>query len=168
VNIISKKSGGAFRPLVAQFFPKAQVIDTIQLTPQIPTVDKFFLNSKYVQEGLSSKEIAKLTFSSRSTVTNQLNKFGIPLKKVTRRVNGGHVFGFRKYGGKSIELKKEQEVMLLVKSYRASGFSYQKIADLLNDKKVQTKVKKGCWYPKVVRQIFLRSEASSWSQVVIL
>ena len=32
-----------------------------------------------------------------------------------------------------------------------------KIADMLNDKKIQTKMRKGFWYSKVVRQIFLRA-----------
>ncbi len=75
------KSGGAFRPLVAQFSPNVQVIDSITTTLPKPPLEEIFLKKKYIQDGLSSKEIAKLTFSSRSTVTNQLNKFGIPLKK---------------------------------------------------------------------------------------
>lgn len=91
-------------------------------------------------------------------MTNQLNKYGIPLKKVTRRVTGGHVFGFRKYGGKCIELKKEQEVISIIRSYRESGYSYQKIADLLNEQGLETKNRKSFWYSKVVRQIFLRGD----------
>lgn len=134
-----------------------QVIDTIQLPAPKPTLTESFLKEKYLKEGLSSKEIASLAFSSRATVTNYLNKYGIPLKKVTRRNNGGTVFGFRKYGGKSITLKKEQDIMELIKLYRSKGYSYQKVADLLNEQQIGTKTKKGFWYSKVVRQIYLRS-----------
>lgn len=141
---------------MSDFSSIQQVIDTIQLSPPKPTLSESFLKEKYLKEGLSSKEIARLTFSSRATVTNYLNRYGIPLKKVTRRNNGGTVYGFRKYGGKSIVLKKEQDVMELIKLYRAQGYSYQKIADLLNDQKIGTKTKKGFWYSKVVRQIHLR------------
>jgi hypothetical protein len=67
------------------------------------------------------------------------------------------VFGCRQYGGRSIVVKKEAEAIELIKSYRTSGYSYQKIADILNGQKIQTKARKGIWYSKVVRQIFLRS-----------
>lgn len=87
-----------------------------------------------------------------------MKQYGIPLKKITRRNDGGHVFGYRKFGGKAIELKKEQEVIELIKSYRRSGYSYQKIADILNQHKTETKSKKGFWYSKMVRQIALRQE----------
>lgn len=139
------------------------VIDTIQLASPKPTLSESFLKEKYLKEGLSSKEIAKLAFSSRATVTNYLNKYGIPLKKVTRRTNGGHRFGFRRYGGRSILMKKEQEVMEMIKLYRFQGYSYQKIADILNNQKIQTKTKNGFWYSKVVRQIFLRHLRSNES-----
>lgn len=139
------------------FCPKIQLVDTITLSSKNPIPDKIFLNDKYVKEGLSSKEIAVMTFSLRPTITKLLKKHNIPLKTVTRKINGGHVYGFRKYGGKSIELKKEQEVIELIKSYRASGYSYQKIGDILNEEGIHTKERRGYWYSKVVRQIFLRS-----------
>lgn len=142
--------------MISGFSSIHQVIDTIQLPAPKPTLTESFLKEKYLKEGLSSKEIATLAFSSRATVTNYLNKYGIPLKKVTRRTNGGHRFGFRKHGGRSILMKKEQEVMTLIRSYREDGYSYQRIADLLNDQKIETKMKKGFWYSKVVRGICLK------------
>ncbi len=144
-------------PIIPGFSSNQQVIDTIHLSPPKPTLSESFLKEKYLKEGLSSKEIAKLAFSSRATVTNYLNKYGIPLKKVTRRTNGGHRFGFRKHGGRSIQKKKEQDVISKIGLYREAGYSYQRIADLLNDQNIQTKMKKGFWYSKVVRQIYLNT-----------
>lgn len=71
------------------------------------------------------------------------------------------VYGFRHYGGKAIEVKKEAEVIDLIKSYRDSGYSYQKIAHILNNFKIQTKMKRGIWYSKVVRKIYLRTHVNS-------
>ncbi len=152
-----KNFGWTSAPMVSGFSSIHQVIDTIQLPAPKPTLTESFLKEKYLQEGLSSKEIASLVFSSRATVTNYLKKYGIPLKKVTRRTNGGHRFGFRNYGGRSIRMKKEQEVINLIRSYRENGYSYQKIADLLNEQKIETKMRKGFWYSKVIRQIYLKN-----------
>lgn len=150
-------NGGAFSTDYPDIFPKIQVIDKITREPKNPPVDEFFLKQKYLGEGLSSAEIAKLTFSSRPTITKLLKRHGIPLKIYTRRNDGAHVYGHRKYGGKTIELKKEQEVIELIKTYRESGYSYQKIADILNQEKIETKLKKGFWYSKVVRSLALRT-----------
>lgn len=117
---------------------------------------KSFLHQKYVVEGLSSSEIAALTFSSRAAVTRWLNKYGIPLKTITRRETGDQVYGYRKYLGMSIPVKKEQKVIELITKYRHKKVSYHKIAVLLNEKGIKTKLGQGKWYAKVVRQIYLR------------
>lgn len=149
--------GGLLDSYYEHFLPKAQVIDSINLKTQKIELEEIFLKKKYVEEGFSSAEIAKLSFSSRPTITKILKRHNIPLKIYTRRNNGGHVYGYRKFGGKAIEMKKEQEVIKLIKSYRESGYSYQKIADILNHMKIETKNKKGFWYSKVIRQVSLRT-----------
>lgn len=53
-------------------------------------------------------------------------------------------------------MKKEQDIIKIIRAYKEQGYSYQRIADLLNEKKIQTKRAAGIWYPKVVRQILLR------------
>jgi len=157
-------NGGVSGFNCTKVFPQIQVVDKITLEPKKPEIDEFFLKQKYVIEGFSSNEIAKLTFSSRPKITKLLKQYDIPLKTFTRRNNGGHVFGYRKYRGRSIEMKKEQEIITLIKSYRESGYSYQKIADTLNQKKIETKMRSGRWYSKVIRSILsnqLRATISS-------
>ncbi|MDD4976785.1 MAG: hypothetical protein PHY93_20690 [Bacteriovorax sp.] len=78
------------------------------------------------------------------------------MKTITRRETGKTVYGYRQYGGKAIEVKKEEDVIELIKSYRSRGYTYIKISDILNKSKIQTKKRKGVWYSKVVRQIFKR------------
>jgi hypothetical protein len=111
-----------------------------------------------VVEVLSSKEIAALTFSSKAAVTRWLNKYGIPPKTVTRRETGGQVYGYRKYLGMCIPVKKEQKVIELIKNCRRKKMSYNKIAELLNQKGIKTKLRQGQWYAKVVSQIFQRED----------
>jgi DNA-binding CsgD family transcriptional regulator len=151
-------NGGTFKIHVTIYFPQLQIIDKITQESKKDPIDEFFLKQKYLEEGLSSSEIAKITFSSRPTITKRLKQYGIPLKKITRRDDGSHVFGYRKFGGKAIELKKEQEVIELIKSHRASGYSYQKIADIMNTNGIETKMRRGFWYSKVIRQIYLRAQ----------
>jgi transposase len=137
-------------------FLQSELFDIIKLSPPRVALSKSFLHQKYVVEGLSSSEIAALTFSSRAAVTRWLNKYGIPLKTITRRETGGQVYGYRKYLGMSIPVKKEQKVIELIKKCRRKKMSYHKIAELLNEKGIKTKLGKGQWYAKVVRQIYLR------------
>lgn len=140
-------------------FPPHQLVDTLKLPEKKNAPSKSFLHQKYVIEGLSSREIAAQVFSSRATVTKYLNRYGIPLKKITRRETGKMAYGYRQHGGKSVVFKKEAEIVEQIKSHRESGYSYQKIADILNDMKVPTKTKgkRGFWYSKVVRQILQRA-----------
>lgn len=151
------KTGGVSRIHCTENFPQIQVVDKITLKAKKPTIDEIFLKQKYVTEGLSSNEIAKLTFSSRPKITRLLKQYKIPLKTVTRRNNGGHVYGFKKYRGRSIEMKKEQEIIRIVKLHRESGNSYQKIANILNHNKIPTKTKTGEWLPNTVRRLFKKN-----------
>lgn len=141
-----------------QIFLQSELVDFISITPQKFLFTKNFLHQKYVVEGLSSSEIAAQTFSSRATVTKRLKEFNIPLKTITRRETGGQVYGYRRYLGMSIPVKKEQRVINQINSYRSRGYSYQRIADLLNKSGVKTKHDNGVWFSKVIRQIHRRSQ----------
>lgn len=66
------------------------------------------------------------------------------------------VFGYRYYGGQAIPVKKEQEVINKIIKLRKKGLTYRKVADELNSLKIETKTKKNIWYPKTVRQVYLR------------
>ncbi len=47
-----------------------------------------------------------------------------------------------------------------IKLFTAEGF---KISDILNKSKIQTKKRKGVWYSKVVRDIYLRKDKINYS-----
>lgn len=62
-------------------------------------------------------------------------------------------------------MKKEQEIIKTIHAYKEQGYSYQKIADLLNERQIKTKRAAGKWYPKVVRQILLRASCLGLSNL---
>jgi hypothetical protein len=101
--------------------------------------DEIFLKEKYVKEGLAAKEIGTLTFSSRSKLSKFSNRFDISIKVQNRKNTGSHVFGYRQYGGRAIVFKNDQKIIESIKSHRSNGYSYQKIANVLDQNKVETK-----------------------------
>ncbi len=58
-------------------------------------------------------------------------------------------------------MKKEQEIIQKIKVLKEQGKSYQQIATFLNSEGIDTKKRKGTWYPKVVRQIYLNHSLNS-------
>ncbi|PIK13975.1 recombinase family protein [Halobacteriovorax sp. JY17] len=54
--------------------------------------------------------------------------------------------------------KREREVIEKMKEFRAKGYSYRKIAEILNVLKVPTKTKKGLWYGKTIYQVLKKVE----------
>ena len=81
--------------------------------------------------------------------------FGIQLRAADRKITGSQVFGFKMKNRRAIANNREQEVIKQIGALREKGFSYEKIAEVLNSMDVATK-KKTRWYPKTVRQICLR------------
>ncbi len=144
--------------LAQQNFLQPLFTDNLRLPAKNLPPSKSFLHQKYVQEGLSSAEIGRHIFSSRSTVTKYLKAYGIPLKNINNRQKGKTCFGFRQYGGKSVPVEKEHRVIERIRYLKESGYSYQKIADFLNDENIPTKTKNSIWYSKVVRQTCLRQK----------
>jgi hypothetical protein len=122
---------------------------------------KSFLRQKYVEEKLSVTEISRLVFSARSTVVRNLEAFGIVIRAEDRVRKPKYApYGQRRIKGQEIEYKRELEVIEKARALRGQGYSFQKIANILNTMKLPTKTKKAKWYPKTVRDIILRPEAA--------
>lgn len=54
--------------------------------------------------------------------------------------------------------KGELEVIEKMKELRSKGYSYRKIAEILNTMKVPTKTKKGKWHGKSVYHVLYKAE----------
>jgi biotin operon repressor len=126
-----------------------------------PCKNKDFLNQKYTEEKLSTEEIAALIFSSRSTVTKYLHHFGIKVRErraVKFKAGCGLAYERKNYGGVELANKREQEVIKKMKSLRDKGFSYRKVADVLNSMKIPTKTRICAWSGKSVWQVINKTE----------
>jgi len=120
--------------------------------------NKFFLQQKYVEERLSCEEIATQIFSARTTVLKYLKLHNIPIREVgsnTKRVRG-LAYGQKIKERSLAEHKREQEAVLKMRELRDKGFSFWKIADVLNTMKVPTKTRKGRWHARTVQVILLK------------
>jgi len=116
---------------------------------------KSFLHKKYVIERLSIKQIAKEIVSSRTAVAKYLKEHGIPLRhddpehKYQSRLRYGRIMRSRQLAAHGREL----ETVKKMKELRSQGFSYWKIADVLNTMKVPTKKQKGRWHARTIQKI---------------
>jgi hypothetical protein len=114
--------------------------------------DKAVLTQKYVDERLSTAEIAKLLGVARSAVLKYLKVHGIPLRHASmRRVAGrGLAYGKRILNRQEVAFKREQENMAKMRELRAKGFSYGKIAEVLNTLNIPTRTRKAAWQARTV------------------
>ncbi len=156
-------NGGSAISKQVNIFHKPEVIDKFKFSRNKIILDSDFLNLKYVKEGLTSSEIARLTFSSRTTVNKKLKEFGIRQKgnDESRRRTGGYVYGFKNVKGKSVLFKKENNVIVKIIKMRRENYSYQKIALWLNSNFIENKSGKYNWSSKMVRDIYLRESKIS-------
>lgn len=137
---------------IPNYFPPANISMVASIYTDSSYKDKSFLYQKYVEEGLSCEDIATQIFSARTTVLKYLKIHGIPVREVgtnQKRVRG-LAYGLKVKQRTFAEKKREQEAILKMRELREKGFSYWKIADVLNTMKVPTKTRRGQWHARTV------------------
>ena len=141
------------RPLYkTTFFPPNNYV-VISSIKHIPLVkQEFFLRQKYLEERLSVRKIAALTFSARQTVMAYLKKYDIPLRATDTRL-GPPRYGERKVNGKIQAHKGQAQVIQKIQSMRAKNMSYENIANALNSMNIPTMKKDAKWHGMSVRRI---------------
>jgi predicted DNA-binding protein YlxM (UPF0122 family) len=114
-----------------------------------------FLRQKYVEEKLSIAEIAALTMSSNGAVHSHLKSCGIETRRSGENIRPKrHLsYGYKISCRDVVNHAREQETLKKMQELRNQGFSYWKIADILNTMKVPTKTRKGRWHARSVQQI---------------
>ena len=144
---------------IPNFFPPANILMISCLSEEPLYKNKFFLQQKYVEERLSCEEIATQIFSARTTILKYLKLHNIPIREVgsnTRRVRGLG-YGQKVKARNLAEHQRESDAITKMKELREKGFSFWKIADVLNTMKVPTKTRKGRWHARTVQAILLRN-----------
>ena len=123
-------------------FPQQQLTEIIEF-PVVPRHrDESFLRQKYLVEGLSRSQIAAGIFFARSTVVAGLRRFGIPLREADESLwyrRGQLGFGKRVVNARVVDNQRELDVIGQMNALRARGYSYWKIAEILNSIGVPTK-----------------------------
>lgn len=114
------------------------------------------MRQKYLIERLSSKEIARLTASSHSTILKHLKLFGIALRAADQKTKSQLGYGEAWRNREVVAHRREQELIRKMQNLRTKKLSYWKIADLLNAWGIPTKTRKGPWTSKQVHQILTR------------
>lgn len=89
-----------------------------------------------------------------------LKGYGIPLRSEDEALlhnKGQMAYGERLVNGRVIAHQKELETVEKIKTLRKQGFSYWKIADVLNSMKIPTKNKGSRWHPTTIMKILKTS-----------
>ncbi len=150
---------GSLGQSIPNYFPPSNILIKTSICSETLYKEKAFLQQKYVLEGLSCEEIATQIFSARTTVLKYLKLHGIPVRETgsnQKRVRG-LAYGQKVKERSLAEHKREQEAILKMRELREKGFSYWKIADILNAMKVPTKTRKGKWHARSVHSILNKS-----------
>ena len=109
------------------------------MTPDYKNHD--LLRQKYVEDGLSIKQISRLTASSKDSVRKGLAAAGIAIRQHGR--HHGHPsqpqFGKRIKNGRETDFKAEQKVVGVIRELREQKMTLRKIGQALTKLGVQTK-----------------------------
>jgi hypothetical protein len=114
-----------------------------------------FLHKKYIEEGLSLRQISAQTASSKEAIRSALIKNNIPVRdKGQHHGNPSQLkYGVKRKGLSSVEHKAEQRTVDAVGQMRDEGLSLRAIARCLNQMRVPTKNRGVKWHPEMVRRI---------------
>jgi hypothetical protein len=130
-------------------------------------MDKAFLHQKYVVEKLNMKQISKLCFSSRPTISNYLREFNIPIRTPFDRskLNKGQLgFGERRLKGAIVRHESEYALIGKAIELRKAGYSYRQISAWFDAMGIKTKRGGNCWSATSIMKIL--KSAHSCSQVL--
>ena len=149
-----EKIGVASDPSSELLFPPLQPSVIIPFRSIPLHKDKSFLLENYVQKGLNIAEVAALCFSTRCAVRNGLTKFDIPIKTQDELLKTKQQLKFGETRRKRQIVANQRELAAIekMKALRAQGFSYWKIADVLNTMGVRTKTGRGKWQARSVQK----------------
>jgi predicted DNA-binding protein YlxM (UPF0122 family) len=130
-------------------------VQSVKFSVPISYASTEFLKELYVEKKLSLEEVAAEFGISRCAVTGELKSRGIPIRNKGENIKRKRGLGYgQKIKKRKVEKhKQELENITKIKELRSSGYSYHKIAEILNTMKVPTKTCKGKWHAKTVSQV---------------
>jgi hypothetical protein len=116
--------------------------------------DRDFLHTEYVVNKKSVKKIAKECGCSHSTILKYLRQFAIEIRSSCGEYQKGQLaYGMQLVEGKPHIHEIEAAVIEKMEALRAKGFSYHRIAYVLNKFGIETKNKSSRWHATTVMKI---------------
>jgi transposase len=135
--------------------PELSIITDAYLTSD--TIPKDVLKQKYLENGLSTRQIANEFSRSKTHVRDLLLKYEIPLKtRSESQENSRAFYGKRKVKGKVIEHKGEARTIETIKKMYNEEICPSAIARFLNSMKVPTKQQGRKWHHYTIITILKR------------
>ena len=138
------------------FIPKFSIESNIYKTS--PLISESVLRQKYLEHGLSARDIAMEFACSTHCIMSLLIKYKIPRRSPCKsQQHSRRVYGKKKLNGQIITHKAEQRTIETIKNmYSKEGLYPQAIAKLLDTMKIPTKHQGKGWHHNTVIKILKR------------
>ena len=148
-------NGGAGGSRYNDNLPPHQVMGSFNYCVVPPYRNHDFLRQKYVEEGLSIKQISALTSSSKDAIRNGLLRAGIKLRDHGKPHGRPSQlkYGKRLLRGQEADHKVEQRVIDVIRDLRNQKMTLRKIGQALTQLGIPTKCRGKCWHPEMVRRV---------------
>ena len=122
-----------------------------------PTIPEALIKRKYLDELLSTREIAKELSCSKTHIRSLLLRYGIPLREPNKyHKDHWRIYGKRRAKGKAIDHKAELRTVATIKQMYREGVSITAIARYLDTMKIPTKRQGKGWDHSTVTAILSR------------
>ena len=104
-------------------------------------------------EGALMRGLLDLFAQYERALIRARTKAALQAKKKTGQSLGQTPYGFARQGGKIVRLEGEQAVLARLRTMRAEGLSFERIADIANAEGIRPRRKKSLWHANSVRRI---------------
>ena len=153
INFLAEKLWGPVPQLNQTNFPPLESAKITGFIWRQPYENPVFLHQKYIIEGLSISQITARIFSSTSTVHKYLRRFNIPLRQTDAKTKTRLRYGEAISKAQVVADRLEVKTIHKMKALREEGFSFWKIADILNAMNIPTKTRRGRWHARSVQKV---------------
>ena len=122
-----------------------------------PPISACVLKQKYLDDLLSTREIAREFACSKTRIRSLLLRYGIPLREPNKyHKDHWRIYGKRRAKGEAVDHQRELRTIAAIKKMYAEGMSTAAITRLLDTMKIPTKRQGKGWDHSTVTAILTR------------
>ena len=118
------------------------------------------IKEKYVDKGLSIRQVADELLCSKEAIRNALTSMKVPLRDQNQHHGRPSQprYGYHYRNGKLVKHLGESRLIIAVQEMRSEGMSLRKIAQFLDQIGVPTKCRGKAWHPQMVKNILDKNQ----------